>query len=305
MQIRDIVKEALHRVSPALAVRCIDLWDSVQPIIRRRMTPSATAKYFVRGLCPGLRGRFTYYGTTVYFPAASFLFRMVCEKGTWEPEVTAWLCRTVEPGTWFIDVGANIGLISIPVLQAVSNSHVLSFEPSPNSAPYLERTGRDSRMRDRWEVITKAAGDSVGTVRFCIASPRSGAWDGLRDTGLAGERRCVEVIKTTVDNEWRRVGCPRVSCMKVDVEGAESYVLKGANEMVHREKPRILLEWSAVNLAPYGVEAGFLLEYADSHGYCVLTFPSLNGISTEQDLQLGMLDAEMFLLIPRDDRGTK
>jgi len=155
-------------------------------------------------------------------------------------------------------------------------------------------------MRDRWEITTKAASDSPGEARFYVAQPRYGGWEGLRSTGLAGCRRCVEVIQTTVDDEWRRIGCPRVSCMKVDVEGAESQVLKGAEDMICRERPRILLEWARVNLAPYEVHPSFLIEYAESHAYSVLTFPSLKRISTGSDLELRMLDVEMFLLTPHN-----
>ena len=104
-------------------------------------------------------------------------------------------------------------------------------------------------------------------MRFYVASPSYGAWDGLGNTGLAGGRQSVEVFQTTVDSEWRRLGCPPVSCMKIDVEGAESKVLKGAEEIVRREKPHILLEWAHVNLAPYGTEPGFVIHYASSHGY--------------------------------------
>jgi hypothetical protein len=181
--IRKAVKNTLCGLSPALGMKCADLWDALQPVIHGRMTPRSAAKYLLRGLCPGLGGKFTYYGTKVYFPKGSFIFRVTCEKGTWEPEVTAWLCRLARPNKLFIDVGANIGRMSVPILRIVQNSRVLSFEPSSNSVPYLERTWRDSGMYDRWEIVTKAAGDSVGSVRFYVASPHYGAWDGLENTG--------------------------------------------------------------------------------------------------------------------------
>jgi FkbM family methyltransferase len=303
--IREAAKKALHMLSPALEAKCADLWDALQPIIRRRMTLRNGTKYIVRGLCPGLGGKFTYYGTKVYFPKASFVFRMACEKTVWEPEATKWLCNSVGPQKLFIDVGANIGLMSIPVLRVVRNSRVISFEPSPNSASYLKRTWRDSGMHDRWEIITKAAGDSVGTVRFYIASPRSGAWDGLRDTGLAGERRFVEVSQTTIDAEWLRLGCPSVSCIKIDVEGAESKVLKGAEQLIRRERPQILLEWSKVNLVVHEIQPSFLLDYANSEGYQVSTFPNLQPVTGTHDLEFEMLHTEAFLLIPRDKGPTK
>src|SRR2546426_12926 len=83
-----------------------------------------------------VHGRFTYYRTRVYFPKGSTIFRWSCEQGgIYEPEVTAWLCRLAQPGKTFVDVGANIGLTSIPVLETVCHARVISFEPSPGSLP--------------------------------------------------------------------------------------------------------------------------------------------------------------------------
>lgn len=296
------VRNALYHVSPSVGEKCAHLWDVLQPVFRGRMSVRGAAKYIVRGLCPGLGGKFTYFGTRVYFPKASFIFRSTCEAGTWEPEVTAWLCRSVEPDKTFIDVGANIGLISVPVLRAVPNSHVLSIEPSPNSVPYLTRTCGESGFQDRWQIVAKVASDSVGRAQFFTTLPCYGAWDGLRDTGLAGARSLIEVNQTTVDTEWKRLGCPPVSCMKIDVEGGEGNVLKGSEEMVRSERPHVLLEWSRENLASHGMSAGFLLDYANSHEYDLLAFPSLNPIAGVHALELEMLNTEMFLLVPQQTR---
>src|ERR1043165_8900521 len=117
------------------------------------MTVPQATKYLRFGMCPGLAGRFSYFGTRVYFPKGSVIFRRTCETGVYEPEVTGWLCRLAQSGKLFIDVGANIGLMSIPVLRTVQTARVLSFEPSPTSLQYLERTWRESEFRDRWEVV--------------------------------------------------------------------------------------------------------------------------------------------------------
>src|SRR6185503_3121376 len=243
MVIRKGIKSALFAASPVLGNKCTALWDSLAPVIQGRFSVSRAAKYVVLGLCPGVGGKFTYFGTRAYFPKGSAIFQSACEQGIYEPDVTQWLCRLVEPGTLFIDIGANIGLTSIPVLREVQNCRVLSFEPSPNSLPYLQRTHSESVFRDRWEVLGKAAGDGARAAQFCVAAPRYAGLDGLRDTQRAEQLQSVEVPVTTVDAEWQRLGSPRVSCIKIDVEGAESLVLAGSEEIVRRERPRILLEW--------------------------------------------------------------
>ena len=246
-----------------------------------------------------------YYGTKVYFPWASRIFALTCENGAWESDVTAWLCRVTRPGTLFIDVGGNIGLSSIPVLRTVQNSRLLSFEPSPNSLPYLQRTWKESEFQSRWAIVGKAAGESIGVGRFFVATPEYSMWDGLQDTKLAGERRSVEISQTTVDAEWQRLGCPSVSCIKIDVEGAEAQVLKGAEEVVRRDKPHLLLEWSQVNLAAHGGDVSFLLHYADSHNYDVLALPNLSPVSGIHSLELHMLYTQMFLLVPRRNKNEQ
>ena len=174
MTIRKAIKAGLFSVSPRLGMKCEEVWDAFTTVVRVRMTVRAASKYIIFGICPGLAGRFSYFGTRVYFPNASAVFRLACEKGIYEPDVTGWLCRLAQPSHLFIDIGANIGLTSIPVLRTVKGARVLSFEPSPNSLPYLERTWSESDFKNRWEIVPKAAGESAGTVQFCVGAARNG-----------------------------------------------------------------------------------------------------------------------------------
>lgn len=298
MTIRKAAKKVLHMISPAWEAKCADLWDALQPIMRRRMTLRNGTKYIMRGLCPGIGGKFTYCGTKTYFPKGSALFRAVCERGPWEPTTIEWLQHSVRPNEWFFDVGSNIGLTSIPVLRGNVKVRVLSFEPSPNSAPYLNRTRCECDFMDRWEIVPKAAADVVGLAQFYISVPSKGPWDGLQNTQLAGGRRLIEVPQTTIDAEWHRLGCPPVSCIKIDVEGAESKVLKGAEQLIARQSPPIILEWSAVHLIANGTEPGFLSDYAQSHNYELRAFPSMTRIPGSSELEMEMHNIEMFVLLP-------
>jgi len=296
MTIRAAIKNVLYSVCPVLGKKCSSVWDAFAPVVRGKMGVRGITKYILRGVVLG--GRFTYFGTEIYFPRAAACFRLICKDGIYEPEVTAWLCQMARPNELFIDVGSNIGLTSIPVLRKVERSRVLSFEPSPNSLPYLQRTRRRSGFQDRWEVVPKAAAESTGTVRFFVTTPRYGILDGLRDTGRASDGHTIEVPRTTVDAEWQRLGCPAVCCMKIDVEGAEGRVLKGAEQMVRRERPHILLEWSDVNLIPNGTDLSFLVRYAALNGYDVAEFPSRKPVSGLHDLERQTLDTQMYVLVP-------
>jgi hypothetical protein len=63
--------------------------------------------------------------------------------------------------------------------------------------------------------------------------------------------RSFEVPMTTLDAEWIAAGRPEVSALKIDVEGGELDVLRGASELLASQRPAVLLEaWGAEQLQP-------------------------------------------------------
>lgn len=302
MTIRKAIRHSLFAISPSLGEKCAAMWDSLAPVFSGQLSLRGSMKYLVLGLCPGVGGRFTYFGTRVHFPLGSAMFLKVCEQDVYEADVTACLCRLVRPRTLFIDIGANIGLTSVPVLREVPSAQVLSFEPSPNSLQYLNRTRRESPFDGRWEIVGKAAADRAGVAQFSVVVPRYSAMDGLRDTGRAGKSSTVQVPVTTVDAEWQRLGSPSVSCIKIDVEGAEAQVLAGSEALITRERPSIVLEWNRTNLNAHRVDVGSLLQYAESHDYHVIALPDLVEVSELSSLEHHMISTEMFLLAANEQR---
>jgi hypothetical protein len=109
----------------------------------------------------------------------------------------------------------------------------------------------------------------------------------------------VLVESTTVDRVWEELGQPKVCCIKVDVEGGELGVLRGAAGCLARERPPVVLEWNATNLAPYGCEPEALLQFAFTHGLDVLSCSQGNVITSRALLRLAMRTCENFLLLPR------
>jgi FkbM family methyltransferase len=223
---------------------------------------------------------------------------MACDQGTYEHEIVRLLLTLVKPNSYFFDVGANIGLISIPILFHVESCQVVSFEPSPNTLPFLMRTVEESRFRNRWKVIDKAANDQVGEIKFTIASTALGAYDGIHDTRRAGSMRIINLPATTLDREWEQLNRPNVSTIKIDVEGAELLVLKGAQKCIQNCRPYILLEWNSLNFASYHFQSKDLLSFANDIHYKVFSAPHLIPVDDETSLSVQMLRTENFLLVP-------
>src|SRR5205807_1032749 len=110
---------------------------------------------------------------------------------------------------------------------------------------------------------------------------RFGGYDGLKYTGRVALDRATTVEMTTLDDEWRALGGPRVSCVKLDIEGAEIDALLGARELIEATRPLIFLEWYDENFRCFDRKPEDLLAIAKELRYLVVALPHLVQVHTE------------------------
>lgn len=256
-------------------------------------------KRWLYGSCPGFSGSFPYCGTRVYFPKGSVAFEVACAEGIFEWDNVRLLQSLVAPKSWFVDIGANIGLMSAPLLQHSQELRVASFEPSPNSIPSLKRTISESPYRERWKLYPMALGASKGHVSFNLSSPQDGMFDGIKNTGRRQSTSTIQVEQNTLDSVWEDLGRPTVSVIKCDVEGGEMDVLTGASACLAACRPYVLLEWQKQNLEAYKIPRAVLLEFASERGFSVTSVPRLVEVKTARELEIHMAATESFLLSPK------
>ena len=255
-------------------------------------------KRWLFGKCPGLSGRFPYFGCTVYFPKGSQAFEAACQQGIFE-QANANLLRNLSASQSHVfDVGANIGLMALPILEGVPDCIVVSCEPSPNALPWLLRTVKESRYSARWKIIPKAVGSELGRADFFTSTRDLGMYDGLRSSNQVSSVGKVSVEVTTLDHEWDKLGRPPVSVLKIDVEGAEAAVLRGASSCLAECRPHILLEWNRKNPGAFNSPAGFLFQFASENKYRLFAMPMLVPVLSQTDFRLQMALTESFLLAP-------
>src|SRR4051812_50045551 len=136
-------------------------------------------------------------------------------SGGFEVPETEWLVARVRPGTTAVDIGANVGMFTVPL--AARAERVLALEPAPANVERLE----DNLRRNALENVTVrpvAAGERAGKLVLRLGNDSmfhstTGVGEG-RSTGDA-----LEVEATTVDAEWRGGGAPAVSGARGDVRG--------------------------------------------------------------------------------------
>jgi FkbM family methyltransferase len=178
--------------------------------------------------------------------------------------------------------------------------NVLSAEPSPSTFPYLKRSWETSPWKSRWHIDSRAISATSGTVTFSVAKPGMGAFDGMQDTLRAGPMRTVDVPASTLDDLWKERGMPRVSAIKIDIEGAETLALRGGEELIAAQRPFLILEWNRMNLAAYEFPVGSLATWAQAHNYIVRSLPTFQTVGSPQDLAFHSLLSESYLLSPAE-----
>lgn len=157
----------------------------------------------------------------------------------YEPELY-YLERSLAPGSVFIDAGANTGIYTVLAAKLVGDAgKVLSFEPGEESYKNLDRNVKLNNL-SQVKLFKSALSDTEGTAKFYHIdnAPNSYSLGGDGSENTTYE----EVATTTIDSVLSREGIDRVDFIKMDVEGAEEYVLQGAKDLFGRMRPQVLFE---------------------------------------------------------------
>lgn len=144
-------------------------------------------------------------------------------------------------GDTFIDVGANHGSFAIVASSLVGpDGHVCAFEPQPRLSALVQQSLQKGVSSH--EVHQVALGNTPGEVPLYIPDDTSGSAGLFEEHSATHEHRRIDVKKRAFDEivDWERY--PGRLVLKLDVEGAEVPFLKGAEEMIDKRKPVIILE---------------------------------------------------------------
>jgi FkbM family methyltransferase len=206
-------------------------------------------------------------GLKLVVPSNEDVGRAIAYLGSYEPEETGYLLRTLRPDDVCFDVGANIGYYTTLMARAAADGHVHAFEPDPVCSSLLELNVRINELRNA-SLNRTAIGAQPGRARL-VRSTDSG-FNSLRDTGRRPVSSTVDVPMSTIDSYTETIGAGRVDILKVDVEGAEGLVLEGAGRLLAdpEKRPRlILLELFEPNQKPFDLGVGEIVDLMRRRGY--------------------------------------
>jgi len=146
-------------------------------------------------------------------------------------------------GATTIDIGAHIGLYSV-FFAKLTGGKVYSFEPTPSTVDVLKETIRINKCNGQVTVIQAAVSEKPGTAVFFTSKTEDVSTSNSLvdfDLGEAYQREgSYEVTVTSVD-EFVKDNNLTVNFLKIDAEGVELEVLKGARNTFLQQKPVAIL----------------------------------------------------------------
>ena len=182
-----------------------------------------------------------------------------------EEEVTKWLLSKLEPQLSFADVGAHLGWYSC--LAASFGVYVHCFEANPLLIPLINKNVTANGLEGKISVVNCAVSDEIGTISFPENSLKP---------GLTIGRGSTRVESITLDEYFQRYeDIPGI--FKIDVEGAETKVLRGMLNIIRRRRPALLMEIHPVKLKQLGSNHEEVLKILVSADYSIKTIGHQGG----------------------------
>jgi len=206
------------------------------------------------------------------FPRLYLFIEQFREWTNWDKRVYLSLVR---PGNNVLDVGANVGAHSVFLSHLVrAKGKVLAFEPlEPNVEAFRETLRRRSRI-DNIRVFTRAVGNprSIGE-EVTMKVPAGDLTQASLETQSAGSWKGTSTIQeyraplTSIDGEKDVQALPHIDFVKIDVEGGELNVLKGAARTLSQLQPIIYSELYERWTAPFGYAPADVFVFLRTLGY--------------------------------------
>jgi FkbM family methyltransferase len=191
--------------------------------------------------------------------------------GVYEPDLVNLFAATLQLGDVVIDVGANVGLISLEAARHVGPSGcVIAIEASPAIQPYLARNIERNNIRNVKRFRCAAHDADHGSIDFYEAPATK--------FGMGAVAPQFNVTPTvvpcrTLDSIVIEERIKRVRLIKIDVEGAEASVLRGAMSLLRSDAPPIIVfefsDWGEARM--HGASVGDAQRLLRDAGFSIWT----------------------------------
>ena len=178
-------------------------------------------------------------GAKILVPLDDYVGHVVYFMGDWDPKVT-WVCRRIlRQGDTIIDVGANMGLVTLQCAKLVGASgRVVAYEPNPAMIELLSQS-IESNGFSNIELNAIALGNESGRLKLNVPNKLTSKASLVRKY-----REDQHVVEIQVDNTakaFERLDAGVIRLWKIDTEGYESQIIEGAQPYLKQNPPHAVL----------------------------------------------------------------
>ncbi len=163
---------------------------------------------------------------------------VLLEQEAWFEKEVGFLRHFLKPGMTAIDVGANLGVYSLPMARLVGpDGRVFAYEPGGEARALLEKSRSENRLANL-EIAGSAVSDGAREGYLAAASSTE-----LRALSAADSGEPVHI--TSLDIEYAAHGWTSIDFVKIDAEGEEERILAGAKSFFAAHSPLVMFEIKA------------------------------------------------------------
>ena len=185
--------------------------------------------------------------------------------GFYELPVSRRIAKLAKAGGLMVDVGANYGYYSCLWAAADAKNRVLAFEASPRNLSALKVNVINNKLETQIDIRETALGKESGSLLFNLGPDEQSGWGGLV---VESQPDAIEVPVVSLDEIFLNSEHERIDVLKIDTEGADTWVLQGAEKLLrsHRIK-HIFFEENKVRMAKLGIKSGEAQKFLQGCGY--------------------------------------
>ncbi len=203
----------------------------------------------------------------------------IFRTGKFEPNEFYFLDKALKEGMTFIDVGANMGLFSLFASKKTGDcGTVIAIEPS-NRDFYRLKVNAELNKFTNIRLIKAAASSSKSRAELLVAGEEHAGHNTLgnfsHDCSTFKEKQIVETC--TLDELVETEKLHKVDFIKIDTEGHELFVLKGAMNTLRKFHPVLLIELADISLIQQGCNSGQIWEFLAALNYKIYLYDNLTG----------------------------
>lgn len=225
-------------------------------------------------------------------PRDRLIAKKIALYGGFEEYLGDLLIALSKPGSVVVDIGANIGIHTLPLAHSVGHDgRIVAFEPDPDNYVILQRNIQRNQLANV-QVHQVAVSSQTGEAQLYQDAINRGALSLNANNVKCDARRPGSVaVKTVSADDLLTAYDNRISLIKIDIEGAEPLALAGLEKTLAANPDVVLVfEFVPRYIRHFGFDPGELLSGLESRGFCL-------GVIDEAARRVNLLDSNELLAL--------